>query len=85
MVRDGTSFDWLSRGDVPLDVSGLLSVSQSSYDYTRQYRDQLGATIAGTLCLRPDGRLGLGYGIWQTVLWFCRIAASAGRSRGSHR
>ncbi len=45
--QPGALFDWLSSGDVPLDSSGLLKVSQSSYDYTRQYWDQIGVTIAG--------------------------------------
>ena len=33
----GPLFDWLSSGDVPLDESGLLTVSQTSYDYTRPF------------------------------------------------
>jgi len=43
----GPLFDWLSSGDVPLDGSGFLKVSQTSYDYTRPYWDQIGVTIAG--------------------------------------
>jgi hypothetical protein len=43
----GTLFDWLSSGDVPLDESGEVKVSQTSYDYTRPYWDQIGATIVG--------------------------------------
>jgi dihydrofolate reductase len=43
----GPLFDWLVSGDVPLDDSGVLKVSQASYDHTRPYWDQVGATIAG--------------------------------------
>ena len=45
--QPGPLFDWLSNGDVPLDESGELKVSQTSYDYTRPYWDQIGATIVG--------------------------------------
>ena len=45
--QPGPLFDWLSSGDVPLDESGEVKVSQTSYDYTRAYWDQIGATIAG--------------------------------------
>ena len=45
--QPGPLFDWLSSGDVPLDESGVLTVSQTSHDYTRQYWDQIGVTIAG--------------------------------------
>ncbi|MCW2132381.1 Dihydrofolate reductase [Arthrobacter sp. VKM Ac-2550] len=45
--QPGPLFDWLSSGDVPLDDSGELKVSQTSYDYTRPYWDQIGVTIAG--------------------------------------
>jgi dihydrofolate reductase len=45
--QPGPLFDWLTSGDVPLDESGVLKVSQTSYDYTRPYWDQIGATIAG--------------------------------------
>jgi dihydrofolate reductase len=45
--QPGPLFDWLSSGDVPLDESGALKVSQTSYDYTRPYWDQIGATIVG--------------------------------------
>ncbi|UNX53366.1 dihydrofolate reductase family protein [Georgenia sp. TF02-10] len=45
--QPGPLFDWLLSGDVPLDESGVLKVSQTSYDYTRPYWDQIGATIAG--------------------------------------
>src|SRR5438046_9352335 len=48
--QPGPLFDWLSSGDVPLDESGELKVSQTSYDYTRPYWDQIGATIVG----RPE-------------------------------
>ena len=45
--QPGPLFDWLLSGDVPLDESGVLKVSQTSYDYTRAYWDQIGATIVG--------------------------------------
>lgn len=45
--QPGPLFDWLLGGDVPLDESGVLKVSQASYDYTRPYWDGIGATIAG--------------------------------------
>jgi dihydrofolate reductase len=45
--QPGPLFDWLSNGEVPLDESGEVKVSQTSYDYTRPYWDQIGATIAG--------------------------------------
>ncbi|MFK4088422.1 dihydrofolate reductase family protein [Kribbella sp. NPDC020789] len=45
--QPGPLFDWLTEGDVPLDESGVLKVSQASYDYTRAYWDQIGVTIAG--------------------------------------
>jgi len=45
--QPGALFDWLSSGDVPLDDSGQLKVSQASFDYTRLYWDQIGVTIAG--------------------------------------
>jgi dihydrofolate reductase len=43
----GPLFDWLVSGDVPLDDSGALKVSQASHDYTRQYWDQIAVTIVG--------------------------------------
>ncbi|MFG1807651.1 dihydrofolate reductase family protein [Streptomyces sp. NPDC049040] len=43
----GPLFEWLSSGDVPLDDSGFLKVSQMSYDYTRLYWDRIGVTVAG--------------------------------------
>jgi dihydrofolate reductase len=45
--QPGPMFDWLSSGDVPLDESGEVKVSQTSYDYTRPYWDQIGATLNG--------------------------------------
>ena len=45
--QPGPLFDWLLSGDVPLDESGVLKVSQKSYDYVRPYWDQIGATIVG--------------------------------------
>jgi len=43
----GSLFEWLVSGDVPLDDSGVLKVSQTSFDYTRPYWDQIGATVVG--------------------------------------
>jgi dihydrofolate reductase len=43
----GPLFDWLTSGDVPLDESGEVKVSQASYDYTRPNWDQIGVTIVG--------------------------------------
>lgn len=45
--QPGPLFDWYFNGDVPLDESGVLKVSQTSYDYIRPYWDQIGVTIAG--------------------------------------
>ena len=45
--QPGPLFDWLLSGDVPLDESGELKVSQSSYDYVRPYWDQIGVTLVG--------------------------------------
>ncbi|MFD3444453.1 dihydrofolate reductase family protein [Microbacteriaceae bacterium 4G12] len=43
----GPLFDWLMSGTVPLDESGALTVSQESFDYTRPYWDEIGATVVG--------------------------------------
>jgi dihydrofolate reductase len=45
--QPGPLFDWLTSGDVPLDETGQLMVSQASYDHTRAYWDEIGVTIAG--------------------------------------
>nr|WP_245325835.1 dihydrofolate reductase family protein [Paeniglutamicibacter terrestris] len=45
--QPGPLFDLLTSGDVPLDESGVLKVSQGSYDYTRAYWDQIGVSIVG--------------------------------------
>ena len=45
--QPGPLFDWLSGGDVPLDESGQLKVSQASHDYTRAYWDEIGVTVVG--------------------------------------
>ena len=45
--QPGPLFDWLSSGDVPLDESGDVKVSQASYDYVRPYWDQIWVTIVG--------------------------------------
>jgi putative addiction module component (TIGR02574 family) len=42
--QPGPLFDWLSSGAVPLDETGVLKVSQTSYDYTRPYWDQITMT-----------------------------------------
>ena len=43
----GPLFDWLLSGDVALDDSGVLKVSQASFDHVRPYWDSVGVTIAG--------------------------------------
>ena len=43
----GPLFEWLVSGDVPLDDSGVLNVSQASYDHIRPSWDEIGVTIAG--------------------------------------
>src|SRR6476620_3453270 len=45
--QPGPLFDWLSSGDVPLDESGEMKVSQTSYDYIRAYWDAIGVTVVG--------------------------------------
>ncbi|WP_217913635.1 dihydrofolate reductase family protein [Miltoncostaea marina] len=45
--RPGPLFDWLTSGDVALDETGQLMVSQASYDHTRAYWDRIAVTIAG--------------------------------------
>ncbi|GAA1707633.1 dihydrofolate reductase family protein [Kribbella yunnanensis] len=45
--QPGPLFDWLTSGEVPLDDSGVLKVSQASHDYTRAYWSEIGVTIAG--------------------------------------
>ncbi|MBM7504747.1 dihydrofolate reductase family protein [Agromyces aurantiacus] len=45
--QPGPLFDWLTSGDVPLDESGLLKVSQTSAEYVRAYWDRIAVTIAG--------------------------------------
>lgn len=45
--QPGPLFDWLTSGDVALDESGELTVSQASYDHTRPYWDQIGVTVVG--------------------------------------
>jgi dihydrofolate reductase len=45
--QPGPLFDWLTSGDVPLDESGEVKVSQASYDYTRPNWDQIGVTVVG--------------------------------------
>lgn len=45
--QPGPLFDWLVSGDVPLDASGALTVSQASHDYTRPYWDSIGVTVVG--------------------------------------
>jgi dihydrofolate reductase len=43
----GPLFDWMSSGDVPLDDSGVIKVSQASADYTKAYWAQIGVTVCG--------------------------------------
>ncbi|MEU8664813.1 dihydrofolate reductase family protein, partial [Actinoplanes philippinensis] len=43
----GPLFEWLVSGDVPLDGSGVLKVSQASFDYIRPYWDEIGVTVTG--------------------------------------
>jgi dihydrofolate reductase len=43
----GPLFEWLVSGEVALDESGVLKVSQASYDYVRPYWDEIAVTIAG--------------------------------------
>src|SRR3954466_1379537 len=45
--QPGPLFDWLTSGDVPLDESGALKVSQTSYDYIRPYWAQIGGPVGG--------------------------------------
>ncbi|MFG1744496.1 dihydrofolate reductase family protein [Micromonospora chalcea] len=45
--QPGPLFDWLTSGDIPLDDSGALRVSQTSHDYVRPYWDQIGVTVVG--------------------------------------
>jgi dihydrofolate reductase len=45
--QPGPLFDWLTSGDLPLDESGEIKVSQASYDYTRPNWDRIGVTIVG--------------------------------------
>jgi dihydrofolate reductase len=43
----GPLFDWLTSGDVALDETGQLKVSQASYDLTKAYWGEIGVTVAG--------------------------------------
>ncbi|TXK19115.1 dihydrofolate reductase family protein [Homoserinibacter sp. GY 40078] len=43
----GPLFEWLLSGDVPLDDSGVLKVSQASFDHVRPYWDAIGVTVVG--------------------------------------
>jgi dihydrofolate reductase len=45
--QPGPLFDWMSSGDVPLDESGQVKVSQASYEHTRAYWDEIGVTVVG--------------------------------------
>ena len=45
--QPGPLFDWLTSGDVPLDETGQLKVSQASYEHTRAYWDEVGVTVFG--------------------------------------
>jgi len=50
--QPGPLFDWSTDGDVPLDESGVVKVSQKSYDYVRPYWNQIGVTGKRVLHLR---------------------------------
>ena len=52
--QPGPLFDWLVSGDVPLDASGALTVSQASHDYTRPYWDSIVVTVVGLAVLWPE-------------------------------
>lgn len=43
----GPLFEWLLNGDFPLDDSGVLKVSQASFDHIRPYWDSIGVTVVG--------------------------------------
>lgn len=45
--QPGPLFDWYFNGEVPLDENGELKVSQTSYDHTRTYWVQIGASFFG--------------------------------------
>ena len=53
--QPGPLFDWLLSGDVPLDESGALKVSQASYDYTRPYWDQMVQIVGRHVFDMTDG------------------------------
>ena len=46
-VQRGPLFDWLRIGDLPLDETAGIKVSQASFDYIRPYWDEIGVTVAG--------------------------------------
>ena len=56
--QPGPLFDWLTSGDVPLDESGEVKVSQTSYDYTRAVLGPDRGDNRRPTRLRHDGRLG---------------------------
>ena len=61
----GPLFEWLVSGEVALDESGVLKVSQASYDYVRPYWDEIAVTIAGRHVFDITdgwGRHGAGWG-----------------------
>lgn len=45
--QPGPLFDWLSSGDIPLDDAGFVKVTQTSYDHTHPYWNEVGVTICG--------------------------------------
>ncbi|HIZ36300.1 MAG TPA: dihydrofolate reductase family protein [Candidatus Ruania gallistercoris] len=45
--QPGPLFEWYTSGDVPLDESGQMNVSRTSYDYIRPYWDQIAVTVVG--------------------------------------
>jgi hypothetical protein len=75
----------LSSGEVTLDNSGEVNVSQTSYDYTRPYWDQIGATIVGRHVFKmTDGWDGKPPGGIDHVVVVTHRPASATSGRSKH-
>ena len=66
--QPGPLFDWLSSGDVPLDESGELKVSQTSFDYTRRTGTRSGqaSSAATSSTLRTVGTGSLRATTWSS-------------------
>jgi len=75
--QPGPLFDWLTRGDIALDESGALKVSQTSYDYIRPYCDhRLRVTASSRLPLATSGGRRL-LRAWLTrFVWMSHLACS---------